>query len=217
MPSPRKLPPFDELYDLVVNKKVSYGKIATKYGTHKSTVAVRLKYEVLQRGGEWPIKRDMSTRIRRGLREITIDSEFLRESLREAYAQRQRTWVGEDVLIGTDSASKARRDRRYHIKGCGKMPTSVVPAKRSEVVKNGYSPCSICTNLSVRAWVEELGNVTSVGNMARLLSYAPQPDTERIGKPMAVKLLRAIGEEPHPSLLEYHPTTTPKVKKHEAQ
>lgn len=210
MPSPRKLPPFEELYDLVVNKKVSYSKIAAKYGTNKSTVAVRLKYEVLQRGGEWPIKRDISTRIKRGLREITIESSFLRESLREAYAERQRTWVGDDVLIG-ETIAPHRNERRYHIEGCGKMPPKVIPAKRADVEKSGYEPCAICTHMSVRRWVEELGNITSVGNMSRLLSYAPHPDAERIGKPMAVKLLRAIGEEPHPSLLEYRPTTA-KVK-----
>lgn len=209
MPVSRKLPPHDELYDLVVKQKKSYGEIAVQYGTDKGAVCARLKYGILKRGGEWPIKREpAAVRIAHGLRNAMIDSTFLREDLREAYTLAKKQFVGTDVLIGANT--QHRSQRRYHLPGCGRMPCDPVTRDKATVESQGYVACGLCCILSVRQWVEDIGSPVSPGEMARLLSHAHHPEVAQVRKVTALKLLSAIGgmEEMHASLADYSPISS---------
>jgi hypothetical protein len=94
-----------------------------------------------------------------------------------------------------------RDRRRFHVVGCfltDKMGVeTMVSLDRSQAEADHYKACGTCCNMSVALWTKELGVNISAAHMYRLISHADDPNVRRIGKSTAVKLLRAIGEEPH--------------------
>jgi hypothetical protein len=201
----RKLPSYEALMDLLYNKRMSYKDIAMKYGVHFSAVSSTLKRDRQRLGLPWPIQTasERGSRISRTLDDIMVDATLIRDLLREAYEERQETYLPARVLVSARSITDPdHRDRlHYHLAGCylhAKMgEETILTVDRAIVEQNRYKPCGTCCKMSVPEWADELGLTISDAHLYRLLSHCDDANVRRIRKSTAVKLLQAIGEEPH--------------------
>lgn len=203
----RKLPPYDELYDLVVNRRISYTDVAAQYGVHFTAVSGTLKRDRLKMGLPWPIDTDKGSRISRSLQDIYVDATVIRELLRESYQERQANVIPDQVWVSSRSVQdpEHRSRRRYHVDGCRLLDrmSDLIQVATTVASREGYKPCGTCCRVSVAKWGEELGVDVSAAHLYRLVSPTDDPNVRRIRKSTAVKLLRAIGEEPHERLTSW--------------
>lgn len=195
----RKLPPYDELFDLVVNKRISYTDVAAKYGVHFTAVSGTLKRDRNRLGLSWPIETDRRSKISRSLDDVYVDATVIRDLLREKYEERKATAIPDQVFVSARSVSdpEHRHRRRFHLDGChlGVKMGNMIEVSLTVASREGYKPCGTCCMVSVAKWGTELGVKVSAAHLYLLISDDPR--VHRIRKSTAVKLLRAIGEEPH--------------------
>lgn len=211
----RRLPPYQDLYDLIITRKMSYTDVGNKFGVHYTAVCQTFRRDILKAGGTWPILENTADRAKTKIQDLFIDSGIVRELLREAYEEQESRIVGTEVYVNPRTTERRYR-LKYHTSKCyllkreGDKRTIDLPLKLSISVaaSQGYTPCGTCCRLSVDRFIEALGVDISMSHMARLLSYADYADVRRIRKPTAVKLLRAIGEEPHAVLANWKPKKT---------
>jgi hypothetical protein len=189
---------------MVVDQGLSYAVIARRYGVGYDSVFQSLKAGALKAGDEWPIKRDLTRAVRKGLEEATIDSAWVRESLLEAYEEAQADFIPAVVYVNQRQATLALREParhpRFHRPGCVYITDTdiSIPFEQTRVRK--YVPCgTCCRKLSLREWSRTIGIEQSH------LSMVMNKKITRIKKSTAIKMMRAIGEEPHASLANWQP------------
>lgn len=139
----RKLPPYADLYRLIVDKNTPLRQVAAKYGVTKESVYRTFKRDAQKAGITWPIERDLGPVLKAGVDASMIDSKVIADLVREAY------WESEAQSL------------------------------------------------------RQFGDQTGIGEP--YLSDLFNGKHPRISKPMALRLLAAIGEEPHPTLAAWKP------------
>lgn len=201
---PRILPPYQKLRSLVVDQGMSYASIAKQYGVGYDSVFQSLKNGALKAGDEWPIKRDFSRAVRKGIADATMDATWVRESLLEAYEDAQASFIPEQVYVNRRQAVLAEREpsrrARYHRPGCVYITDTdlTIPFEQTRV--RNYVPCGICCRkLSLREWSRQIGIEQSH------LSLLMNKKITRIKKSTAIRIMQAIGEEPHATLANWTP------------
>lgn len=151
---------------------------------------------------------DHRAAIARGLKAATIDATVLRELLMEAHEEANAAYLAAappTYWVSMRMAILKLRDRtrlvKFHRADCRHFG---VPAdERLEILDptqievRGYERCNYCSELSVTEWARRIGvDPSTVTSIIR-------KDKTRIRKREAIEIFRAIGEEPHPSLLAY--------------
>lgn len=202
---PRVLPPYKTLRSLVEDKGLSYAAIAKQYGVGYDSVYQMLKAETERAGDEWPIKRDLSRAVRQGIEEATIDATWVRESLLEAYEEAQEDFLPDTLYVNVRQATLARTERgrrvRYHRDGCVYIRQTDVKISRDAAQANPQLvPCgTCCRKLSIRQWSQTVGIEQSH------LSMVMNKKITRVRKTTAVKMMQAVGDQPHATLANWQP------------
>lgn len=202
---PRKLPPYATLRSMVVDQGLSYAAIAKRYDVGYDSVYQSLKYGADKVGDQWPIKRDLGRAVRNGIQEATIDSTWVRESLLEAYEEAQETFIPERVYLNQRQLHLSYREPsrrvRYHRPGCVYLTDTDVrlPYDRVRSISRCVPCGTCCKHLSLRLWAREIGIEQSH------LSMVMNKKITRIKKTTAIKMMQAIGEEPHSTLANWQP------------
>lgn len=150
---------------------------------------------------------DRGAAIARGMLLATIDAAILREDLIEAYQDARTTYVAEPpqyFWVSLNMACLKLRDRtrvvKYHREDCrhfGVPDDDRYPVDPQQIDVRGYLACEFCQDLSITEWCLRIDLDPS--NVAAIM----RGDKTRVRKRNAIKMFRAIGQEPHPSLLEY--------------
>lgn len=190
----------------------SYETIARRYGVTENNVWATFRRDTVRRGLSWPIPRpDLADRNRNRARRVgtTIDAAVIRGCLRDAYQQAQddlKAQIGDTVHVSARRVLRARSQPRqhpaYHRPGCPQL-VEPVAVSLTAATGEGLSPCSVCCDLSITQWAKRFP--FSMQYIARLLSHDDNPQARRVSKRAAVQLLKAIGEDPHPDLLNWQP------------
>lgn len=189
---------------MVVDQGLSYAAIARKYGVGYDSVFQSLKHGARRAGDEWPIKRDLGRAVRKGIEEATIDTTWVRESLLEAYGDAQEDFIPDVVYVNQRQATLAltelSRHPRYHRPGCVYTTEADLKIPFEQTVALRYTPCgTCCRKLSLREWAKQIGIEQSH------LSMVMNKKITRIKKTTAIKMMQAIGEEPHATLANWRP------------
>lgn len=153
----RKLPPYEELRNMVLNRNMTHQAIADTYGVSKRAVAMRLKFGSEMNGDPYPFlsQADKTKRAKASLKETRIKSVMIAGLLDDTI----------DEMRATAEFGRA----------------------------------------SVTRIIEELENRTGVSSTTLRKLHNRDPKVDLIQRVTAVKLLRGLGEDPHPSLLEWAP------------
>jgi hypothetical protein len=208
----RILPPHPELRRMIVDECQSYSAIAKKYNVAYESVYQTFKRGTELSGEEWPVRRNLERAKRKGLDDAVVDSGVVRDLYAEVYEERNAEHVGETVSVSVKQARIAEtqpsREVRYHRADCVHVPDDSFTLPRETAAHRNYEPCVFCCRLSYRAWAGEIG----VSAAYLCLLMAGHPKVRRIRKPMAVKLLRAIGEDPHPVLEQWRSSWSTRSK-----
>lgn len=191
---------------MVVDQGLSYATIANRYNVNYDSVFQSLKLGALRAGDTWPIERDLRRAVRRGVEEATIDAVWVRSALNEAFEEAQEDFLPETVYVNRRQALLAEHEKgrrpKYHRPGCAYNKPTDVPVPMAKI-RNGnsrYLPCgTCCRQLSLREWSKQIGIEQSH------LSMVMQKKVTRIKKSTAIRMMRAIGEEPHPTLANWQP------------
>lgn len=145
--------------------------------------------------------------IARGMKAATIDATVLRELLAEAHAEAAAKYLADapaTFVVGMDQAILRLKDRsrvvKYHRPDCRHLSIDedrLEGVSPEQCLIRGYDQCTYCSTLSMTEWSLRVGlDPSTVAAIIR-------KDKLRVRKRNAVKIFRAIGEEPHPSLLSY--------------
>lgn len=209
----RILPPYPTLRAMVAQQGLSYSVIAKRYGVGYDSVFQSLKNDALKAGDPWPIERDISLVVKRGINEAMIDATWVRESLIEAYEEAQETFMPSMVQVSPGQVDRSFSDStsrvRYHRAGCVYIKENFVEYPYQQAAETErWIPCgTCCRKLSLHAWSRQIGIEQSH------LSMVMGKKLTRVKKSTAVKMMRAIGEEPHPTLANWQPTWSKQAKR----
>lgn len=150
---------------------------------------------------------DLRAKIARGMKAATIDATVLRELLIEAHEEarvKYETDAPSTFYVSESMAILKLTDRtrsvKYHRSACrhfGVAEEDRMKVDDQQIPVRGYEPCIYCNQLSLTEWSHMIGVDPST------VTAIIRKDKLRVRKRNAVKLFLAIGEQPHPSLLEY--------------
>lgn len=136
--------------------------------------------------------------------DVTVIAGLILDAFEEAKAKYRAAQPDTVVISSVGAHIKATRDftkpLRYHRLTCTMMmiPDGQQAIVGLEVAKAlGTTPCAFCENLTLKQWCRTMG--FDPANIWRITTGKKKT----IRKTYAIQLLRAIGEEPHPSLLAY--------------
>jgi plasmid maintenance system antidote protein VapI len=150
---------------------------------------------------------DRRSAIARGMQQSTVDATWLRDLLMEAHEAADAAYQATApsfYLVPMEMAILKLTDRtrsvHYHRTDCKHFSTPIdqrLAVPEQQIAVRGYEPCDFCCKLTIRAWCAEIGI-----DQSTVSSIIARTKT-RIRKANALKLYRALGEEPHPSLVQY--------------